>query len=261
MARDDEHIGPNIFHATWSSPSYAEVNGKPLIFFAGGDGVVRAFEPITNSPPADELLKLKKVWSFDPDPTAPKEDVHRFVTNRQQSPSDIYAMPVFYQNRLYIAGGGDIFWGKNEAWLKCIDTTRTGDVSGTAEVWSAPLDRHVMSTPAIYDGLAFVADAMRKIHCIDAETGKEYWTQETRGEFWASPLVADGKLYIGTRKGDFWIMAASREKQVLAMVDFKKGISGTATAANGAVYVATMTDLYALREGASFKKPEPAAGK
>ena len=187
--------------------------------------------------------------------------MHRFVSNRQQSPSDIYAMPVFYQNRLYIAGGGDIFWGKNEAWLKCIDATRTGDMSGTAEVWSAPLDRHVMSTPAISDGLAFVADAARKIHCIDAETGREYWTQETRGEFWASPLVADGKLYIGTRKGDFWIMAASKEKQVLAMVDFKKGISATATAANGAVYVATMTDLYALREGASFKKREPASGK
>jgi hypothetical protein len=45
------HIGPNIFHATWSSPSFGEVNGKPLIFFAGGDGVVRAFEPLTKSPP------------------------------------------------------------------------------------------------------------------------------------------------------------------------------------------------------------------
>jgi outer membrane protein assembly factor BamB len=256
VARDDEHIAPNIFHATWSSPSFAQVNGRPLIFFAGGDGIVRAFEPITESGPAGEVQKLKKVWSFDPDPTAPKTDVHSYLSNRQQGPSDIYAMPVFYDNRLYIAGGGDIFWGKNEAWLKCIDPTRTGDVTGTAEVWSAPLDRHVMSTPAIHDGLAFVADAGRKIHCIDAETGREYWSQETRGDFWASPLVADGKVYIGTRRGDFWILAASKEKKVLSMVDFKKPISGTATAANGMLFVATMNNLYALRQGASLPPKE-----
>jgi hypothetical protein len=260
VARDDEHIGPNIFHATWSSPSFAEVNGRPLIFFAGGDGIVRAFEPVTQSGPPGEVQKLKKIWSFDPDPTAPKDDVHRFLSNRQQGPSDIYAMPVFYDNRLYVAGGGDIFWGKNEAWLKCIDPTRTGNVTGTAEVWSAPLDKHVMSTPAIHEGLAFIADAGRKVHCIDAETGREYWSQETRGDFWASPLVADGKVYIGTRKGDFWIFAASKEKQVLASVTFKRPISGTATAANGTLFVATMTDLYAIRQGATLP-PKDAAGK
>ena len=253
VAREDEHIGPNIFHATWSSPSFAVVNGQPLIFFAAGDGIIRAFEPVKQSPPPGEVQKLKKVWSFDPDPTAPKEDVHRFTSNRQQSPSDIYGMPVFYNGRIYVAGGGDIWWGKNDAWLKCIDATRTGDVSGTAEVWSAPLDRHVMSTPAISEGLIFIADAGRKVHCIDAETGHEYWTQETKGEFWASPLVADGKVYIGTRKGDFWIFAASKEKQVLATIDFKKGISATATAANGTLFIATMTDLYAIRQGA--KRP------
>src|SRR6185369_1797935 len=113
---------------------------------------------------------------------------------------------------------------------------------------SCPLDRHTMSTPALSDGLVFIADTGRTVHCIDAETGKPYWEHETRGEFWASPLVADGKVYIGTRKGDFWIFAATREKKVLGTYDFKKPISATATAANGVVYVATMNELLALRE-------------
>ena len=34
VARDDEHIGPNIFHCTWSSPSLGEVNGARLVFLA-----------------------------------------------------------------------------------------------------------------------------------------------------------------------------------------------------------------------------------
>ena len=46
-------------------------------------------------------------------------------------------MPVFHNNRLYVAGGGDIWWGKNEAWLKCIDATRTGDI--TTKALSGPI--------------------------------------------------------------------------------------------------------------------------
>ena len=248
VARDDEHIAPNIFHCTWSSPALAEVNGQTLVFFAGGDGIVRAFEPIPGSVPTGEVLKLHKVWQFDIDPTAPKTDVHRFTGNKQQGPSDIFGMPVFANQRLFVAGGGDIWWGKNEAWLKCINPTGTGDITPTNEVWSYPLGRHVMATPAVADGLVFIADMGRKFHCVDAATGHERWTHEIKGEAWASALVADGKVYFGTRKGDFYIFAASPEKQVIASIDFKKPISGTATAANGVLYVATMTQLYAIAQ-------------
>jgi len=159
-------------------------------------------------------------------------------------------MPVFFENRLFVAGGGDIWWGRNEAWLQCIDATKSGDTTGAGAIWTYPVERHVMSTPAIAGGLVFIADAGRKLHCVDAATGQPCWTQDLRGEVWASPLVADGKVYLGTRHGDFWILAAKREKEVLCSVEFGKPISGTATAANGAVYVATMANLYALKEGA-----------
>jgi outer membrane protein assembly factor BamB len=192
------------------------------------------------------VLALKKVWSFDIDPTAPKEDVHRYNSNRREGPSNIYGMPVFHQGRIYVAGGGDLFWGKNEAWLKCIDATKTGDITRTGEVWSFPLERHVVSTPAVLDGLVFIADCRRNMHCLDAQTGRAYWTQETKGEIWASPLVADGKVYLGTRQGDFWVLAANKEKKVLSTVEFGNPISATTTAANGVLYVATMTHLYAL---------------
>ena len=246
VARDDEQIAPRIFHATWSSPSKAKVNGRDLIFFAGGDGIVRAFEPVPANVPPGEVRKLKKVWQFDPDPTAPKENVHRFTGNKREGPSDIYGMPVFFHDHLYLASGGDIWWGKNEARLQCIDATGEGDITEKSLVWSYPLEKHVMSTAAVRDGLVFIADCGRKLHCVDELTGKPYWTQDLKGEVWASPMVADGKVYLGTRRGDFWIMAASREKKVLGTVDFEKPISGTATAANGVLYVATMTHLYAI---------------
>jgi outer membrane protein assembly factor BamB len=214
IARDDEHMAPQIFHCTWSSPSLAQVNGRSLVFFGGGNGILYGFETVRNEPVSSEVLKLKKVWKFDFDPVAPKENVHRFNTNRREGPSNFYGMPVFDGNRIYIAGGGDLFWGKNEAWLKCIDATRTGDVSKSAEVWSYPLERHVMSTPAVKGALMFIADCGRKMHCLDAKTGRAHWTQEIKGEAWASPLVADGKVYLGTRSGQFWVFEASAEKRI-----------------------------------------------
>jgi outer membrane protein assembly factor BamB len=269
IARDGERIAPNIFHSTWSPPSMAEVNGRPLIFFAGGNGIVYAFETLAggngsgaagkgggNGLSAEEwfspgVRKLNKVWQFDFDPAAPKEEVHKFNGNRQESPSNFYGMPIFHRNRIYIAGGGDIFWGKREAWLKCIDATKTGDITQSGEIWSYRLERHVVASPTIHDGLVFIADCGRTVHCVDAETGQPYWTHEIRGEVWASPLVADGKVYLGTRSGTFWVFAASKEKKILDSVELVIPISATATAANGVLYVATMSRLYALQ-----KKPK-----
>lgn len=271
VAQDHERIGPRIFHSTWASPALGEVNGQPLVIFAGGDGVIYAFAALKSPPAADApsavasagaaelrpaqptnaVAALKKVWQFDCDPTAPKEDVHRYNGNRRESPSNVKSIPVFCDNRVYVTVGGDLWWGKNQAWLKCIDATKTGDITPTGEVWSYPLERHCMATPAVRDGLAFAADCGQKIHCVDAQTGQPYWTHEAGGELWASPLVADGKVYVGTRRGVFWVLAASKAKKVLSKIDLGvdqgEAISSTAVAANGVLYFATMSRLYAVQ--------------
>jgi len=229
----------------------AEVNERALLFFAGGNGVVYAFEPIGETSVVDDGMHsvsiLKRVWQFDFDPTAPKTNVHRFNTNRREGPSNFFGMPVFYRNRIYAAGGGDIWWGKNEAWLKCIDAGKTGDATANGLLWSYPLQKHVLATPSISNGMVFIADCGRLFHCVDAETGKAFWTYEVDGEVWASALVADRKVFLGTRAGKFYVFAASRDKQLLATMDLGSPISSTCAAANGILYVATMNRLYAVQ--------------
>jgi outer membrane protein assembly factor BamB len=276
VARDYEDIGPRIFHSTWSTPAMGVVNGHKLIFFCGGDGVVYAFEPLQREVSSGKsevgsetssdfkpqtsnsqgAAALKRVWRFDCDPTGPKENVSQYLRNRQQSPSNIKSTPVFFNNRLYVTVGGDIWWGKNQAWLKCIDATPTrsgaagkeGDITSTGLVWSCDLKEHCCSTPSVHDGLVYVADCGKQISCIDAETGKVCWIQEAKGDIWASTLVADGKVYIGTNRKDFWILAAGREKKVLSTVELDSPTSSTPIAANGVLYVTTMTKLYALQK-------------
>ena len=71
----------------------------------GGDGVLYAFDAL-GPDFAAPVATLKKVWSFDCDPTGPKENVHRYIGNRQVSPSNIKGMPVFHRGRVYVAVGG-----------------------------------------------------------------------------------------------------------------------------------------------------------
>jgi outer membrane protein assembly factor BamB len=252
LAQDGLGLAPRIFHCTWSSPALARIEGRERLFFAGGDGILYGFEPLAYEAAAREeslgqIRRLKSVWSYDPDPEAPKDEVHRFNGNRATSPSNIYGMPVVEDGLLYLAGGGDWFWGKHEAWLHCVDPQGSGPTPAARRKWSYKLGRHTMSTPAVAGGMVFVADSMRGFHCVDARTGEALWTQELGGEVWGSALVADGKVYVGTRRGDFWVFALSREKKLLHRIELGAPISATPVAANGVLYVGTMTQLLALQ--------------
>ena len=201
VAQDGERMAPRTIHCTWSSPGLGVVGGRPLIFFGGGDGVCYAFD----SPPrARRPLRrstLRRVWRFDCDPAAPKENIHRWQENRKEGPSNITGMPVFYQGRVYVTAGGDYWHGKHQAWLKCIDASRTGDITHGGEVWSFALQRHCLSTPSICNGLVYIVDCGPSVHCLDAKTGREYWSHRIKGDVWGSTLVADGKVYVGTQRG------------------------------------------------------------
>src|SRR5437870_3669013 len=84
VARDDEHIAPDIFHCTWSSPSSGEANGCPLIFFAGGNGVVYAFEPLVQRRQSVVSGQLSVLAGDSPATT----DKQQRTTDKQQRTTD-----------------------------------------------------------------------------------------------------------------------------------------------------------------------------
>lgn len=247
LARDDGQIGGRIFHCTWSSPALGRVSGRDMVYFCGGDGVCYAYNAIESAPATG---KLTTVLQFDCDPTAPKEKVHDYIRNREESPSNIKSMPVFYDNRLYVTLGGDIWWGKRKSWLKCFDATGTGDTTATAEIWAYQMPNHCCTTPAIHNNMVFVGDCGGTFHCVDIKTGKPYWTHETKRSIWASALVADGKVYVGTQSREFLVFAANKEKKIISSIELDSPINGSPVAANGVLYIATMKRLYAVEASA-----------
>ena len=69
-----------------------------------------------------------------------------------------------------------------------------------------------------------------------------------KAHIWGSTLVADGKVYVGNETGTLSVLAAGKQKKVLAAIDFKEPIYSTPVAADGTLYVATQSKLYALRQ-------------
>jgi outer membrane protein assembly factor BamB len=258
LARDREPIGANITHSTWSSPSLGNVGGRELIFFGAGNAICYAFEPLDSKAlplPLGEgrgegadVLALKKVWQYDCDPGSPRGELTVYQGNRRTGPSTITGMPVFHDGRVYVTAGGDLWHGKLECFLHAIDASGTGDITKSGRVWAAPLKRHCMSTPSIHDGLVYIADCGRQVSCIDIKTGKVVWVHQADGDIWSSTLVADGKVYVGSLRGDFWTLAAGRDYKVLSRVNLGDPVHATPTAANGTLYVGTMRRLFAIAE-------------
>ncbi len=66
------------------------------------------------------------------------------------------------------------------------------------------------------------------------------------GQVWASPLVADGKVYLGSGKKILWVLAAGKELKVINRIRMHDAVYTTPTAANGVLYVLTNRHLYAV---------------
>jgi outer membrane protein assembly factor BamB len=128
--------------------------------------------------------------------------------------SEIIATPVFVHNRVYVAIGRDPAHGRGRGALHCIDPRGHGNITSSGKVWTYQgLDR-TLSTVSVADGLLYIADVGGRLHCLDAETGRRRWVHDAKCEVWGSTLVADGKVYMPTSKGLLVLEAGEHMKVI-----------------------------------------------
>jgi len=252
--------GELIQHGQWSNPAYAVVNGQKQVIFPSGEGKIYSFDPDSGN----------ILWTFDCNP----KDA-RYELAGKGTRSDFIATPVIHDNKVYIGVGQDPEHEFGVGHLWCIDMTKKGEVSpeivtdydvfppktkpnpNSAMVWhfGGPAPKgygrnyffgRTMSTCAVHDGLCYAAELGGYLHCLDAQTGKLYWTHDTKAQIWSSPSWMDGKIYMGTDDGTVWVIAHGKEKKILAQNEMESAIRATPVAANGILYVMTENKLYAI---------------
>jgi outer membrane protein assembly factor BamB len=250
--------GDKIIQGQWSNPVYAEVNGKPQVIFAGGDGWLYALDPKAGN----------LIWKFKYSPTPTKDD-------RGIRPY-IVGTPVVQDNRVYVAVGA--YPGYEAApkigHLFCVDITKTGDVSCKNENFDPrdPANRdsgliwhfgglvqpppakgrkvHIgssASTVAIHDGLLYIAEDQGFLHCLDAKNGQQYWEHDLRDSSLGSPYLVDGKIYVWCSGGEVFIFQHGKKHQPPISNDMdESGWECTPVVANGVLYIMTPSKLYAI---------------
>jgi len=226
--------GERTLHGQWSSPSYGVVNGKPQVFFAGGDGWCYAFEPKTG-----ELI-----WKYDLNPRDSK-----YILGGRGTKSYIIATPVFHDNRVYLAVGQDPEHGEGPGHLHAIDCTKTGDITDSGKVWhrgGADFNR-TLSTVAVADGILYASDLSGFLYCLDEKTGNLHWKYDTSAAVWGSPYVVDGKVMLGDEDGDVVVLQHGKEMKKLAENSFGNSVYTTPVASNGTLYVVNRKMLFAIQ--------------
>ncbi|QNN20867.1 PQQ-binding-like beta-propeller repeat protein [Planctomycetales bacterium ZRK34] len=202
------------FRKAFATANIGMVNGKPLLVSSGSKASY-AYDPYTG----------KELWRI--------EDKKHFSAS---------STPVFGDGLIYIPTG----LSRGEMWA--VKPGGSGVVNDTHVAWK--VRRGVPNKPSVLliDGLLYMCDDGGIVSCLDAATGDEIWKDRVRGPFSASPLYADGRIYLFNEIGKTFVIAPGREFKQLAENDLDEGFMASPAVAGKAFYLRTKTHLYRIEK-------------
>lgn len=239
-------ISARTFYCNWSAPAFGTVGGKPTLVFGGGDGFLYGFDP---APTAEG--ELKELWRVDCNPPEYRAKDGKPVKYRNnKGPSEIIATPVIHEGKVFVAIGQDPEHGSGTVGAaSCVSVAYAGERATPTVAWRNTAVGGTMSTAAVAGDLLLLPELTGIVHALDPATGKELWKHDAESVIWGSAMIADGRAYVGNESGELLILAADKAAaKVVAKVDMGSPVLSTPVAANGALYVATGTQLYKLKK-------------
>jgi outer membrane protein assembly factor BamB len=137
--------------------------------------------------------------------------------------------------------------------LMAIRLGRTGDLTGTdAIVWETTRGTSYTATPALHDGKLYVFADNGLLSVFDAATGEPHYAQARLPKPYAnkaSPIVANGRVYLATEDGDVVVVATGAKLNVLATNTLAdQSFIASPIAVGNALYLRSRTHLFAIAE-------------
>jgi outer membrane protein assembly factor BamB len=135
--------------------------------------------------------------------------------------------------------------------------TGKGDISlakdataSQAIAWSNMTDGTYIPTPIVYGGNLITVNNNGIVSAYNAETGQRAFRGRvgTGGAFSASPVAADGRLYLASEDGDVYVVRADASLTQIAANSMKEVIMATPAISNGLIVIRTMGHLYGIGE-------------
>jgi outer membrane protein assembly factor BamB len=268
LGEQDPVVSTRVLHCSWSSPALGEVDGEDLLVFAGGDGWAYGLGTdaglAEGEDPDDPLAVriLPERWRFDcnaPEYRIDPETGESIRYVAYEGPSECVGTPVVYDGLVYVCIGQDPEHGEGVGRISALDPKGQGDLSGQ-QVWEFKGIGRSISTPSIADGVLYISDYSGRVYALDAKTGEPFWEFDTKGHIWGSTLAVDGKVLIANEEGELYVLSGGKEGgEELALLEFPAPIYSSPVIANGIMYLATQTHLYAFGRSAAASGAQAAA--
>jgi outer membrane protein assembly factor BamB len=128
-------------------------------------------------------------------------------------------------------------------------TLPEGAAAGGSVLWTKEGAGSYMPTPLIYRGFLYVLKNQGVLSCYDLRSGDRKYEQrvpDVVSGFSASPVAADGKLYLPSEDGDIVVVKAGPEFQVLARNAMGQPLMATPAFSQGLLFVRGERDLFAI---------------
>ncbi len=127
----------------------------------------------------------------------------------------------------------------------------SGDITNSSsyQLWTHDRTPDV-PTPIIHDGLVYLCMENGNLSCLNAETGEPYYKERRthRQRHRASPIYADGYLYLTARDGRITVAKAGKTFEVAEVNEIGETISASPAISGGTIYLRSFDHLWAIRK-------------
>jgi len=155
--------------------------------------------------------------------------------NRVPVSTPVYHDGVLYTSRGYRSGP-----------YMAVKTSGRGEVKPSDLQWRVPTGAPYISSLLFHDGLIYMATENGVGSCLDASNGKTLWKKRFGGYFSASPVVADGRVYLVNEEGETFVLKAGREFQLLHQNSLGERTLASPAIAGGNLFMRTDEHLICI---------------
>ncbi len=221
LDKDGKPTGEGDFRKAFSTPHVATVDGQPVLFSSGA----------------------KAHYGYDP---RTGRELWRFEERAQHSAS---CRPVVGLGMVFFSTGfakSQMLAVKLPTGLSPKDPPHVLEESQLA--WRSRRGIPCKPSPLLVGDLLFMIDDSGIASCVDAKTGTDVWRQRISGNYSASPIFAEGRIYACSEEGKVIVLDAGREFKVLAENRLEDGFMASPAVSGKALYLRSRKNLYRVEE-------------
>jgi len=235
--------GGRPFDTTYSPAIAAEVGGTRLLIAGGGDGAFHALKPQTGEP----------VWRYG-------------ISKR-----GLNAGAVVHGTTAIVSHGEENLDSSDMGLLAAVDASAKGKIGKEQVKWTVKGFLGGYSSPILDGERIYQVDNGANLFAFDAGTGRQLWMLNLGTIQKGSPVLGDGKLYVASENGRFFILRPGTDKAEVLDEDqlgteaAPEAVVASPAISEGLVFVATVDNLYCFGRktpgepaSASAASPDPA---